>query len=58
MLLSLGLGTQFSIMETITRIVVDAWPSLSHRTVLTIACSAMFLAGLSMTTQVPKPTAQ
>lgn len=26
MLLALGLGTQFSILETITSIVVDAWP--------------------------------
>ena len=51
MLLSLGLGTQFSIMETITRIVVDAWPGrISHRTVLTVACSLMCIGGISMTT--------
>jgi len=51
MLLSLGLGTQFSIMETITRIVVDAWPGhISHRTVLMVACSFMCVAGVSMTT--------
>ena len=52
MLLALGLGTQFSIMETITRIVVDALDGrASHRLVLTCACSTMMLAGLSMTTQ-------
>ena len=52
MLLALGLGTQFSIMETITRIVVDALDGrASHRLVLTCACSAMLLGGLSMTTQ-------
>ena len=51
MLLFLGLGTQFSIMETITRIVVDAWPGhLSHRVVLVIACTLMCLGGISMTT--------
>jgi len=52
MLLALGLGTQFSIMETITRIVVDALDGrASHRLVLTCACSVMMLVGLSMTTQ-------
>jgi SNF family Na+-dependent transporter len=52
MLLFLGLGTQFSIMETITRIVVDAWPGqISHRVVLAVACCLMGTAGLSMTTQ-------
>ena len=50
MLLFLGLGTQFSIMETITRIVVDAWPGhISHRVVLSVACSLMCCAGLVMT---------
>ena len=50
MLLFLGLGTQFSIMETITRIVVDAWPGhISHRVVLSVACSLMCCAGLAMT---------
>ena len=51
MLLFLGLGTQFSIMETITKIVVDAWPGhISHRVVLATACSLMCMAGVSMTT--------
>ena len=51
MLLTLGLGTQFSIMETIARIVVDSWPRPnSHRSVLTISCFLMFLVGLSMVT--------
>jgi solute carrier family 6 amino acid transporter-like protein 5/7/9/14 len=52
MLLSLGLGTQFSIMETITRIVVDALHGrASHRTVLACSCCLMLLGGLSMVTQ-------
>ena len=52
MLLSLGLGTQFSIMETITRIVVDALEGrASHRLVLSCSCSLMLVAGLSMATQ-------
>jgi len=52
MLLALGLGTQFSIMETITRIVVDALGGrASHRLVLACSCTAMLLAGLTMTMQ-------
>ena len=51
MLLFLGLGTQFSIMETITRIVVDAWPGhISHRKVLAVACTFMCILGMSMVT--------
>jgi len=49
MLLSLGLGTQFSIMETISRTISDIW-NISHRVVLTVACTLMFLLGLTMTT--------
>ena len=55
MLLSLGFGTQFSIMETVVSVVVDAWPSRypkpSHRKVLFVACVLMFLIGLSMVTE-------
>eukprot|EP00095_Tigriopus_kingsejongensis_P002782 maker-scaffold623_size123039-snap-gene-0.17 protein:Tk02782 transcript:maker-scaffold623_size123039-snap-gene-0.17-mRNA-1 annotation:"sodium-neurotransmitter symporter " len=55
MLLALGLGTQFSIMETVTSIIVDAWPKkwgkANHRLVLFCACFSGFLLGLCMVTR-------
>lgn len=54
MILALGFGTQFSILEAVVTIVVDAWPKqwgkLSHRMVLTMACGFMFLCGLPLVT--------
>ena len=54
MILALGFGTQFSILETIVTIVVDSWPSRlgkpNHRRVLFTICLLMFLAGLTMVT--------
>ena len=55
MLLALGFGTQFSILEAIVTIIVDAWPAkwgrLNHRRVLFVVCVSMFLAGLTMVTE-------
>lgn len=52
MLLCLGLGTQFSIMETVTRTVVDGLHGrVAHRTVLSVTCASMLVAGLVMTCQ-------
>lgn len=49
MLLALGLGTQFSLLETVVSIVVDAWPKkwgkANHIVVLLIACISMFTVG-------------
>ena len=54
MLLALGLGTQFSLMETIVSIIVDSWPRrwgrANHLLVLTCSCVAMYLGGLTMVT--------
>lgn len=51
MLLTLGIGTQLTIMETITRTIVDAMPGrVTHRLVLTLSCSCMLLAGMVMVT--------
>ena len=54
MLLALGFGTQFSILETIVTIILDAWPASwkkpSHVKVLLSTCVLMFLAGLTMVT--------
>ncbi|CAG0891683.1 unnamed protein product [Cyprideis torosa] len=51
MLLTLGLGTQFTIMETVVTTIQDLFPSLLRRyRILTLAtcCTVMFLLGLSM----------
>ena len=54
MLLALGLGTQFSILETIVSIICDSWPKrwgrANHLIVLSAACLTMFIGGLSMVT--------
>ena len=54
MLLALGFGTQFSLLETIVSIVVDSWPKkwgkASHTVVLAVACIIMYLIGLTMCT--------
>jgi len=49
MLLTLGLGTQFSIMETVSRTLADSW-EIPHRTALGIMSALMFVGGLIMTT--------
>uniref|UniRef100_T1KQK1 Transporter n=3 Tax=Tetranychus urticae TaxID=32264 RepID=T1KQK1_TETUR len=54
MLLTLGLGTQFTLIETVVTGVVDTWPrSLRHRKplVLCAVCSVMYILGLSMCTR-------
>ena len=51
MLLFLGFGTQFSLLETIVCIILDTWPKLNRLLVLGCSCFAMFLVGLSMVTQ-------
>ncbi|TRY76813.1 hypothetical protein TCAL_11859 [Tigriopus californicus] len=55
MLLALGFGTQFSILETVTSIVVDAWPKrwgkANHQVVLGCACTTGFVLGLCMVTR-------
>ncbi|CAG0879633.1 unnamed protein product [Cyprideis torosa] len=51
MLLTLGLGTQFTIMETVVTTIQDLFPSLLRRYhLLTLAtcCTVMYLLGLSM----------
>ncbi len=55
MLLALGFGTQFSILETIVTVIMDAWPRQyrrpNHRVILGLTCLFMFTCGLSMVTQ-------
>jgi len=55
MLLALGLGTQFSLMETVVSIIVDSWPrkwgKANRNFVLIGSCATMFAVGLSMVTE-------
>ena len=54
MLLTLGLGTQFTLIETVVTSLVDTFPEqLRHRKplVLTAVCATMFTFGLTMCTQ-------
>ncbi len=55
MLLALGLGTQFSLMETVVSIIVDSWPkkwgSVNRLFILTGSCVVMYLGGLTMVTE-------
>lgn len=53
MLLTLGLGTQFTLIETVVTTIVDSYPErLRHRKaqVLACVCSFMFLVGLFLCT--------
>ena len=50
MLLMLGFGTQFSLLETMVCIICDTWPRAKRRYVLPITCLLMFFIGLSMVT--------
>lgn len=53
MLLTLGLGTQFTLIETVVTSLVDTFPEkLRHRKqyVLTVTCFVMFFLGLTMCT--------
>lgn len=55
MLLTLGIGTQFTLIETVCTTIVDTWPDqLRHRKakVLLCVCIFMFLTGSIMCTQV------
>lgn len=48
MLMTLGMGTQFTIVETVTTTIIDTWPEkLRHRKALVLLCicGVMFLLG-------------
>ncbi|RWS28104.1 Sodium- and chloride-dependent glycine transporter 1-like protein, partial [Leptotrombidium deliense] len=54
MLLTLGLGTQFTLVETVVTTIVDTWPKKCRRRkpfVLFCCCIAMFTLGLVMCSQ-------
>ncbi|XP_054156343.1 sodium- and chloride-dependent glycine transporter 1-like isoform X2 [Oppia nitens] len=54
MLLTLGLGTQFTLIETVVTTIVDTWPDkFRHRKPLVLAatCGFMFLVGLLICTK-------
>ncbi|GIY22085.1 sodium- and chloride-dependent glycine transporter 1 [Caerostris darwini] len=54
MLMTLGLGTQFTIVETVVTTIVDTWPEKLQRRkawVLGLACSFMFSLGLLICTK-------
>uniref|UniRef100_A0A646QC04 Transporter n=1 Tax=Hemiscolopendra marginata TaxID=943146 RepID=A0A646QC04_9MYRI len=51
MLLTLGLGTQFTILETVVTTIVDEWPDTLrrlHKWVLALICLVMFALGLPL----------
>ncbi|KAK2715140.1 sodium- and chloride-dependent glycine transporter 1-like isoform X2 [Artemia franciscana] len=52
MLLTLGLGTQFTVLETVVTTIVDSWPDKfrgrNHKWVVLGTSCVMFLMGLSM----------
>nr|CAH0101802.1 unnamed protein product [Daphnia galeata] len=54
MLLTLGLGTQFTVLETVVTTIVDLWPhklrGKNHKWVLLACATVMFLLGLVMCT--------
>ncbi|KAK4025846.1 hypothetical protein OUZ56_014891 [Daphnia magna] len=54
MLLRLGLGTQFTVLETVVTTIVDLWPhklrGKNHKWVLLTSTTVMFLLGLIMCT--------
>ncbi|CAG2102991.1 unnamed protein product [Medioppia subpectinata] len=54
MLLTLGLGTQFTLIETVVTTIVDTWPDkFRHRKPFVLACTCMFmfLTGLLICTK-------
>ncbi|GIY10187.1 sodium- and chloride-dependent glycine transporter 2 [Caerostris darwini] len=54
MLLTLGLGTQFTLIETVTTTIVDTWPDRLRRFksyVLALVCLVMYLCGLIICTK-------
>ncbi|XP_023241236.1 sodium- and chloride-dependent glycine transporter 1-like isoform X1 [Centruroides sculpturatus] len=54
MLMTLGLGTQFTIIETVVTTIVDTWPHVLRRNkpyVLTGVCIVMYLMGLIICTE-------
>ncbi|KAK2715136.1 hypothetical protein QYM36_009952 [Artemia franciscana] len=55
MLLTLGLGTQFTLLETVVTTIVDSWPDKlrgrNHKWVVLGASCVMFLLGLTMCTR-------
>lgn len=53
MLMTLGMGTQFTLIETVVTTIVDTWPEkLRHRKplVLLVCCIVLFFAGLIICT--------
>jgi SNF family Na+-dependent transporter len=55
MLMTLGLGTQFTLIETVVTTIVDTWPEkFRHRKqmVLCFTCLLMYLIGLIICTKV------
>lgn len=53
MLLTLGLGTQFTLVETVVTTIVDTWPrKFRHRKALVLCaiCGIMYTCGLTMCT--------
>ncbi|XP_076352499.1 sodium- and chloride-dependent glycine transporter 1-like [Tachypleus tridentatus] len=54
MLMTLGMGTQFTLIETVVTTIVDTWPHRLRRNkhyVLLICCITMFLCGLVICTE-------
>ena len=54
MLLTLGLDSQFAMVETVTTAIMDQWPKLRKRkiSVVLVACFIFFLLGLPFCCQV------
>uniref|UniRef100_T1J3F9 Transporter n=1 Tax=Strigamia maritima TaxID=126957 RepID=T1J3F9_STRMM len=53
MLLTLGIGTEFTILETVVTTIIDTWPEKlrrHHKWVLLLVCTIMYLLGLSLCT--------
>lgn len=51
MLLTLGLGTQFTILETVVTTIIDEWPDTLrrlHKWVLLFICLVMYILGLAL----------
>jgi len=53
MLITLGLDSQFTMVETLSTAVFNQWPSLRNRKaiVVTVMCVLLFFSGLTMVTQ-------
>uniref|UniRef100_T1JMT8 Amino acid permease/ SLC12A domain-containing protein n=1 Tax=Strigamia maritima TaxID=126957 RepID=T1JMT8_STRMM len=53
MLLTLGVGTEFTILETVVTTIIDTWPEKlrkHHKWVLFLVCGTMYLLGLCLCT--------